>query len=106
MLRVIARMLSAKSNFGLNPMISYLMTFFPPKKFPFPKRKKVGLEFEKGGVVITSMTGFGRAELKTSQGHIRAEIKTTNHKFFEVSSRLPNHLMEFEETIRKIVAQE
>ena len=52
------------------------------------------------------MPGFGRAELKTSQGFIRVEIKTTNHKFFEVSSRLPGHLSEFEDPIRKMISQE
>src|SRR3989338_7482759 len=52
------------------------------------------------------MTGFGRSELKTSQGFIRVEIKTINHKFFEISSRLPGHLSEFEDSIRKMVSQE
>src|SRR3989344_5492157 len=52
------------------------------------------------------MTGFGRSELKSKQGHIKAEIKTSNHKFLEISSKLPNHLAEFEEGLRKIVSQE
>ncbi len=50
------------------------------------------------------MTGFGRAETKSAHGgSIRVEIKTVNHKFVEISSRLPGHLMEFEDTIRKMV---
>ncbi len=52
------------------------------------------------------MTGFGRSELKSAQGHIRVEIKTVNHKFFEISARLPNHLGEFEDLVRKTVGQE
>ena len=56
--------------------------------------------------MIKSMTGFGRSELKTSQGFIRVEIKTINHKFFEISSRLPGHLSEFEDGIRKAISQE
>ena len=52
------------------------------------------------------MTGFGRSELKTSQGFIRVEIKTINHKFFEISSRLPGHLSEFDDPIRKMISQE
>ncbi len=52
------------------------------------------------------MTGFGRCELKSAQGHIRVEIKTTNHKFFEISSRLSNHLTEFEDSLRKRISQE
>ena len=51
------------------------------------------------------MTGFGRSELKTSQGFIRVEIKTINHKFFEIASRLPGHLSEFEDGIRKKISQ-
>jgi len=56
--------------------------------------------------MIKSMTGFGRSELKSKQGHIKAELKTSNHKFLEISSKLPNHLAEFEEGLRKIVSQE
>lgn len=56
--------------------------------------------------MIKSMTGFGRSELKTAQGFIRVEIKTINHKFFEISSRLPGHLSEFEDPIRKMISQE
>ena len=55
---------------------------------------------------IKSMTGFGRAEFKTSQGFIRIEIKTINHKYLEISSRLPGHVSEFEDSIRKVISQE
>ncbi len=56
--------------------------------------------------MIKSMTGFGRCELKAAQGVVRVEIKTTNHKFLEVSSRLPGHLNEFEENIRKVISRD
>jgi len=55
--------------------------------------------------MIRSMTGFGQAELRASQGNFRVEIKSTNHKFLEVSTRLPGHLAEFEKTIRRQVSQ-
>lgn len=51
------------------------------------------------------MTGFGHAELKTGQGVVRVEIKSTNHKFFEISVRLPSHLAELEDLLRKIVSR-
>ena len=51
------------------------------------------------------MTGFGQAELKSPQGSIRVELKSTNHKFLEISSRLPGHLAEYEEQLRKRIAQ-
>jgi uncharacterized protein (TIGR00255 family) len=56
--------------------------------------------------MIKSMTGFGQAELKSARDYIRVEIKTINHKFSEISLRLPPHLMEFEEPARKAVVQE
>ncbi len=52
------------------------------------------------------MTGYGRSELRSKHGRIRVEVKTTNHKFFEISSKLSPHLTEFEESIRKTVSQE
>lgn len=56
--------------------------------------------------MLKSMTGFGHAELKSPQGFIRVEIKTTNHKFLEISSRLPAHLSEFEDALRRAVSRE
>lgn len=56
--------------------------------------------------MIKSMTGFGRSELKIPGGTIRVEIKTTNHKFLETSCRLPGHLSEYEDTVRKKISQD
>lgn len=47
------------------------------------------------------MTGYGRAEFNTPRGPVRIEIKTTNHRYFEFSSRLPQALLTYEEPIRK-----
>ena len=52
------------------------------------------------------MTGFGQAETKTSHSRLRAEVKTVNHKYLEVSARLPILLAEHEECIRKLISQE
>lgn len=51
------------------------------------------------------MTGFGRSELRTPYGFIRVELKTTNHKFLEVSSKLPPHVSEFEDPIRRAISE-
>ncbi len=56
--------------------------------------------------MIKSMTGFGRAELKTAHGLIRVEAKSTNHKFLDLSLRLPGHLAEHEEAVRRVISQE
>lgn len=55
--------------------------------------------------MITSMTGFGRAEKRSASGSIRVELKTVNHKFLEISSRLPGHLSELEDSVRRQIAQ-
>jgi uncharacterized protein (TIGR00255 family) len=52
------------------------------------------------------MTGFGQAETKSPHSHLRAEIKTVNHKYLEVSVRLPMALVEHEESVRKLIGQE
>lgn len=54
---------------------------------------------------LRSMTGFGRSALKSPHGTLRVEIKTTNHKFLEVSTRLPIHLSEQDDFTRKLVAK-
>ncbi|MEI8344570.1 MAG: YicC/YloC family endoribonuclease [Candidatus Omnitrophota bacterium] len=54
--------------------------------------------------MIKSMTGFGQAEVKTSKDYIRVELKTVNHKYLEVSLKLPPHLFEFEEKLRRILS--
>ena len=55
--------------------------------------------------MIRSMTGFGQAELKSSQGSFRIELKSTNHKLLEISSRVPGHLSEFEEAMRREIGK-
>ena len=53
---------------------------------------------------IKSMTGFGRGEFKTkTAGFFVAEIKTLNHKFLEVTPKLPNGLAMFDDKIKALV---
>jgi len=55
--------------------------------------------------LVKSMTGFGRGTATTAQGKIQLEIRTVNHRFFEISSRLPENLAMFEDKIRAEVAK-
>lgn len=48
------------------------------------------------------MTGFGRAEFEIPQGPVQIEIKSTNHRYFEFSARLPHALLSHEEDIRRV----
>lgn len=47
-----------------------------------------------------SMTGFARAEHKTSSYHLVWELKTVNQRFLETSFRLPESLRSIEQPLR------
>lgn len=51
--------------------------------------------------MIKSMTGFGRAEIRGPSGVLRAEIRTVNHRFFDVSMKVPNGLVAIEDRIQE-----
>ncbi len=57
--------------------------------------------------MISSMTGYGQAEKALSRdGHnISCEIKTVNHRFCEVASKLPRALLPYEDKIRAMVKE-
>ena len=46
------------------------------------------------------MTGFARAEHKTSSYHLVWELKTVNQRFLETSFRLPESLRSIEQPLR------
>jgi uncharacterized protein (TIGR00255 family) len=52
-----------------------------------------------------SMTGFGAAEGSVAGGHLRVEIRTVNHRFFNPAFKLPGDLavleLELRERLRK-----
>jgi uncharacterized protein (TIGR00255 family) len=39
---------------------------------------------------IQSMTGYGRASRRTAAGTVTVELRSTNHRFLELETRLPN----------------
>lgn len=53
-----------------------------------------------------SMTGFGAAEGATSRGRLRAEIRTVNHRFFNLAAKLPTDLAALEPDLRERLRQE
>ncbi len=53
--------------------------------------------------MIKSMTGFGRSELTTRDRHILVEIKAVNHRFCDVSIKLPKKLNFLETEIRNFL---
>ena len=55
--------------------------------------------------MIRSMTGFGHAELERDALALSAEVRTVNHKFCEVSVRLPRSLSALEAQARQRVQE-
>lgn len=47
------------------------------------------------------MTGFGRAESLLPKGKITVEIKTVNHKFFDISLKIPSQMGLLEDKIKE-----
>lgn len=53
--------------------------------------------------MIKSMTGFGRCELEEELRKISVEMKSVNHRYFEVGIKMPKKLNIFESRIRDIL---
>ena len=53
--------------------------------------------------MIKSMTGYGKGQLITQAGTIAVEIRSLNHRYFDIVCRLPNHLSIFEDKVRDYV---
>ena len=54
--------------------------------------------------MIRSMTGFGRAKFECEGREYSVEIKSVNHKYSDISIRLPKQISYLEENIRKQIA--
>jgi uncharacterized protein (TIGR00255 family) len=54
--------------------------------------------------MITSMTGFGRAEATIGDRRIAAELSAVNNRFLEFQIRLPRSLIELEPKIKKLLS--
>lgn len=55
--------------------------------------------------MIKSMTGFGRGEYKCDMYNFKIEIKAVNHRYNDVSVKLPRQISYLEENIKKIVKE-
>lgn len=52
---------------------------------------------------MRSMTGFGRGSGQTKTVHVVAEIKTVNHKYHDLSVKLPGSLQIMEPEVREMI---
>ncbi len=55
--------------------------------------------------MIRSMTGYGRAEGTTSIGAVKVEVRSLNHRFLDLTVRLPRELTPLEMKIREVVRE-
>lgn len=53
---------------------------------------------------MKSMTGFGRSKLEENSREYIVEIKSVNHKYSDISIKMPRNIMCFEEKIKKIIS--
>jgi uncharacterized protein (TIGR00255 family) len=56
-------------------------------------------------VMIKSMTGYGKAELALEHDKISVEMRSVNHRYGEISIKLPRTLICFENDVRKSVSE-
>ena len=50
--------------------------------------------------MVKSMTGFGRYELTDGDRKINVELKSVNHRYLDLSIKMPKNLSQFESAIR------
>ncbi|HBA89970.1 MAG TPA: YicC family protein [Geobacter sp.] len=55
--------------------------------------------------MIKSMTGYGKGESVHQAGRFTVEVRCVNHRYGEVTVKLPRALMQFENEIKKKVAE-
>lgn len=58
---------------------------------------------ERVGIMLKSMTGFGRSEAATEKHKITVEMKAVNHRYLDMNIRLPKKLGYFEAGIRNVL---
>lgn len=56
--------------------------------------------------MIKSMTGFGRGEFSNDLYNFKVEIKAVNHRYSDISVKMPKHISYLEEKIKRILKKE
>ncbi|MDC3416449.1 YicC/YloC family endoribonuclease [Aquibacillus salsiterrae] len=53
--------------------------------------------------MIKSMTGYGRKVVTVDQLHVTVEIRSVNHRFLDISTKLPHHLFGIENKVKQVI---
>ncbi len=54
--------------------------------------------------MIKSMTGYGKGEAVSEQGRFTVEIRSVNHRYGEVSVRMPRGFLALEQEVKRVVS--
>ena len=54
--------------------------------------------------MIKSMTGYGRANVSKNEREYQIEIKSVNHRYLDISVKMPRQISYLEETIKKEIS--
>lgn len=54
--------------------------------------------------MLKSMTGYGKGETTTQNGNFIVEIRAVNHRYGEISVRMPRSFYAFENAVKKLAA--
>ncbi len=61
------------------------------------------LKYSNKGVIMKSMTGYGRAEYKDNFIEILVEIRSVNNRNLDINAKMPRVLVAFEDAVRKCI---
>jgi uncharacterized protein (TIGR00255 family) len=56
--------------------------------------------------MLKSMTGFGRGEGETTMGRVFVESRSVNHRYCEISIKVPKRLVPFETRMKELIRSE
>lgn len=72
-----------------------------PLAFSGMVKRDILIQHGEGGHAMRSMTGFGKGQSSKEGMNLTAEVKTVNHRYLDVSMRLPKALTALEVPLRK-----
>lgn len=55
--------------------------------------------------MLKSMTGYGKGEASNNDFRIKVELKSVNHRYLDITVKLPRYLIYLEESIKKVVKE-
>lgn len=57
------------------------------------------------GIMIVSMTGYGRKSIETDVFSVTAEVRSVNHRFLEPTVYIPRPFMIYEDKVKRLLGQ-